>query len=108
MNALRRHRHEVISAPTVDHDSIVLIRDATIRQRIRIRGQVLGVRVRPTDTLPSFVVRLGDESGSINLVWTGRRSVGGVSLGRFLVAVGTLVSSADGPCIYNPEYLLES
>lgn len=107
MNPPQRRRHEFKSGPTVDSDSTVFIRDAEIRQRVRIRGQVLGVRVRPSDTLPSFVVRLVDESGSINLVWTGRRSVGGISLGRFLVAVGTLVPSADGPCIYNPEYFLE-
>ena len=108
MFRLRRRLHDAAVPIAVDREPTVLVRDAELRQRVRIRGQVLGVRVRPSDTLPTFVVRLGDDSGSINLIWTGRRGIGGVSLGRFLVAEGTLVSSPDGPCIYNPEYALEA
>ena len=69
MFRLRRRPHDAGVPIAVDREPTVLVRDAELRQRVRIRGQVLGVRVRPSDTLPTFVVRLGDDSGSINLIW---------------------------------------
>lgn len=78
------------------------------REPVTIVGQVLGIRIRPSEELPTLVVRLGDDSGSVTLVWTGRRSVGGVTLGRRLRVEGTPVRSPDGVCIYNPVYSLLS
>ena len=76
----------------------------TEREPVSIAGQVLGIRIRPSDELPTLVVRLGDESGSITLVWTGRGAIGGVSLGRRMRVEGTPVHTMDGVCIYNPVY----
>jgi hypothetical protein len=84
------------------------IADLREREPVTVVGQVLGIRIRPSDELPTLVVRLGDESGSVTLVWTGRRSVGGVTLGRRLRVEGTPVRSPDGVCIYNPVYSLLS
>jgi hypothetical protein len=78
----------------------------TAREQVTIVGQVLGIRIRPSDELPTLVVRLGDESGSVTLVWTGRGAVGGVSLGRRMRVDGTPVHTNEGVCIYNPTYTL--
>lgn len=82
------------------------IAELTEREPISVVGQVLGIRIRPSDELPTLVVRLGDESGSITLVWTGRGAIGGVSLGRRMRVEGTPVHTMDGVCIYNPVYTL--
>lgn len=84
------------------------VADLREREPVTVVGQVLGIRIRPSDELPTLVVRLGDDSGSVTLVWTGRRSVGGVTLGRRLRVEGTPVRSPDGVCIYNPVYSLLS
>lgn len=78
----------------------------TAREAVTIVGQVLGIRIRPSDELPTLVVRLGDETGSVTLVWNGRGAVGGVSLGRRLRVTGTPVRTNDGLCIFNPVYTL--
>ena len=36
----------------------------------------------PTDGQPTLDVSITDGTGTINAVWTGRRSIGGISLGR--------------------------
>jgi hypothetical protein len=92
-----------VDDPSVDCTAI----DAIVpREHVKLCGRVLGIRVRPTDTLPAYVARLGDDSGSITIVWTGRRSVGGVGLGKRMLVEGTPVASPDGLCIYNPVYTL--
>lgn len=78
----------------------------TARDRVTVIGQVLGIRIRPSDELPTLVVRLGDETGSVTLVWNGRGAIGGVSLGRRLRVEGTPVHTNDGVCIFNPVYTL--
>ncbi|NBN89199.1 MAG: nucleotide-binding protein [Actinobacteria bacterium] len=108
MGILRRRQ---LPAPAPDDSSSMsigttLIGRLTVRVPVTIVGQVLGIRIRPSDELPSLVVRLGDDSGSVTIVWTGRRSIGGVTLGRRLRVEGTPVRSAEGVCIYNPMYQL--
>lgn len=85
---------------------VTSIGDIVERRHVAIAGQVLGIRVRPSDTLPTYVARIGDDSGSITVIWTGRRTVGGVGLGRRIRLEGTPVKSPDGLCIYNPTYTL--
>ena len=99
----REQAVEVVDDPTI---GCVAIANVVARDHTRLCGQVLGIRVRPSDTLPAFVARLGDDSGSITIIWTGRRTVGGVGLGRRVCVEGTPVQSPDGLCIYNPTYRL--
>ena len=107
MGLFSRKRTAESEAPVDDPTSGCTAIDAIVtREHVRLCGQVLGIRVRPSDTLPAYVARLGDDSGSITIVWNGRRSVGGVGLGKRLLVEGTPVSSPDGLCIYNPVYTL--
>ena len=102
-----RRSHDVVAAPA-HRDSATAIAHVVPREHVTISGQVLGIRVRPSDTLPTYVARLGDDTGSITVIWTGRRTVGGVGLGRRIRLEGTPVKSPDGLCIYNPVYELLS
>lgn len=64
------------------------------------------MRARPTTGLPSLVVTVRDDTGSITAVWTGRRAIGGVTLGRRLVLEGVGVRTGHGLELWNPEYVL--
>lgn len=102
----RSSEPRVASLAVGEQPAVTAIGDIIERQHVRIAGQVLGIRVRPSDTLPTYVARIGDDSGSITVIWTGRRTVGGVGLGRRIRLEGTPVRSPDGTCIYNPVYEL--
>ena len=108
MGLFKRAKGHGAETPHVGNDAVVSTPIGSIvpREHVTISGQVLGIRVRPSDTLPTYVARLGDDSGSVTVIWTGRRAVGGVGLGRRIRLQGTPVKSPDGLCIYNPVYEL--
>ena len=80
--------------------------DIVERERTRVRGQVFRVKLRPSGGMPSLEVTLTDETGSVVAVWSGRRSIGGVGLGRVLIVEGVPVRTPDGLTFTNPAYEL--
>ncbi len=79
---------------------------ATPRRRIALEGQVTRMRARPTTGQPSLAVTISDESGSVTAVWTGRRSIGGITLGRRLIIEGVANRVGDRLEFSNPAYTL--
>ena len=65
-----------------------------------------GRTYRPATAKPVLVGQLFDGTGSVDLVWIGRRSIAGVTPGRHLIASGTVVAGRTRPTIYNPAYEL--
>ncbi len=53
------------------------------------------MRARPSSGEPSLVVTVTDDTGALTVVWTGRRAIGGVTLGRRLAVEG--VPRSVGP-----------
>lgn len=96
MGLLRRSR----AAEPEGHDAaaaigdVVALSDVVPRRRVRTTGQVVRMRARPTSGEPSLAVTLSDGSATITVVWTGRRAIGGVTLGRHLVVEGVCRSVA--------------
>lgn len=82
------------------------IADAAPRQRLKVEGQVIRMRARPTSGQPSLVVTISDGSGSVTTVWTGRRSIGGVTLGRRLIIEGVARIVGEQLEFTNPAYTL--
>ena len=80
--------------------------DAPARRRVRVCGQVTRMRARPTSGLPALAVSVTDESGTAVAVWTGRRAIGGIALGRRLAIDGVAVRRGDQLEFMNPEYIL--
>jgi hypothetical protein len=59
------------------------IGDLRWRRRVRVRGRVRDLRVRPTaDGVASLECTLVDDTGGITIALLGRRHIGGVTLGR--------------------------
>ena len=102
---LRLRRGDRSEQPTEPDDTVTIARISP-RSRVRIRGQVVQMRQRPASGLPSLVITISDGTGRAVAVWSGRRALGGVTLGRSLVIEGIPVATADGPVFHNPTYTL--
>ncbi|GGL22846.1 OB-fold nucleic acid binding domain-containing protein [Phycicoccus endophyticus] len=67
-------------------------------------GTVRTVTLPPRRSVPALVAEVWDGKGSVNLVWVGRRSIGGVEPGAFLRARGRVATHKGVPTIFNPSY----
>ncbi|MEE9965362.1 MAG: OB-fold nucleic acid binding domain-containing protein [Propionicimonas sp.] len=78
--------------------------ELTDRQMARLRGTITELTVKPREGMPWLEAELSDGSGSITLIWMGRREIPGVIAGRQMVVSGR-VSCVDGHrSLYNPRY----
>lgn len=84
----------------------VPLSEAPSRQRIVVGAQVISIRIVPASGRPVLEVRISDDSGRALVRWTGRRSIGGVSLGRRLLIEGVATHGPDGLVFVNPAYTL--
>ena len=78
--------------------------DLQDRQEAVVAGTVRAVTLRPRVNVPALVVDLYDGSRTINLVWLGRRTIGGVEPGTYLRATGRVTYTRGIPTIFNPAY----
>ena len=74
------------------------------RQEATVAGTVRAVTLRPRVNVPALVVDLYDGSRTINLVWLGRRTIGGIVPGTYLRATGRVTYSRGVPTVFNPAY----
>lgn len=80
--------------------------DLTGRARVRLVGSLRSVTLRPRAGVPALEAELFDGTGSVVLIWLGRREIAGIDAGRTLRVEG-LVSCTDGrKVMYNPTYEL--
>jgi hypothetical protein len=56
--------------------------------------------------VPTLEAELYDGSGSVILVWLGRRQIAGIEPGRTLTARGRIAENQGRGVIYNPWYEL--
>ena len=74
------------------------------RHWVHVAGTLRAVTLRPVGGVPTLQAELWDGTGTVSLVWLGRRRIGGIEPGRRVVARGR-VTVADGRrVIYNPIY----
>ena len=76
------------------------------RQRATVAGRVRAIRVQPWGGNPALECTLADETGSITIVFFGRREVGGVRLGTIMSATGTVGEHHRMRAILNPDFQL--
>jgi hypothetical protein len=77
------------------------------RTPVVVCGKVTRLRTRPAQGIPTFVITLRDETGFVTALWTGRRGIGGVTLGRTLCLEGVCTDGPDGATFMNPAYTLQ-
>jgi len=80
--------------------------DCRDRSPVTVFGTVRAITIRPRAGVPALEAELYDGSGSVTLVWLGRRTLSGVAAGRQLRATGRLTTAEGRRLIYNPRYEL--
>jgi RecG-like helicase len=94
-------RQRVVEA--VGANRISEVRD---RQFARMRGSIAILSMKPRGGTPWLEAEFTDGSGTVTLIWMGRRSIPGITAGRELIVSGR-VSFVDGERrLYNPFYEL--
>ncbi|MEX2290188.1 MAG: OB-fold nucleic acid binding domain-containing protein [Mycobacteriales bacterium] len=71
-----------------------------------VAGTLRAVTLRPRAGVPTLEAELYDGTGSVMLIWLGRRRIGGIECGRSLVARGRMTVHDGRPTLYNVEYEL--
>jgi hypothetical protein len=82
------------------------VAQCTKGEPVRVAGTLRAVTLRPLAGVPTLEAELYDGTGSITLIWLGRRRIGGIECGRSLVARGRLTIHDGRPTLYNAEYEL--
>lgn len=82
------------------------VADLPLRSQVTVCGTLRSVTLRPRAGVPALEAELYDGTGSLSLVWLGRRQITGVDPGR-RVRVRGLVTDVQGRrVIFNPGYEL--
>lgn len=71
-----------------------------------VTGRLRSVVYLPQGSAPTLEAELFDGSGSVVLVWLGRRQIAGIEPGRTLTARGRIAENSGRGVIYNPWYEL--
>jgi hypothetical protein len=74
---------------------------------VTVCGRLTAVRYTPRTNQPTLEAELFDGSGSITLVFLGRRRIAGIEPGRSLSVEGRLALRDHRKVIFNPYYTLE-
>ena len=82
----------------------IRIADAQLRDRVKIAGVVSRITVLPMEGNESLEALVSDGTGEITIVFMGRRSIPGLSLGTRLVVEGTLGEQRGHRRIVNPRF----
>lgn len=84
----------------------VSIEQAPDRTRVTVDGTLCSLTLRPRGGVPALEAELTDGTGTVTLIWLGRRRITGISPGRALRAEGR-ISVQDGVRVmFNPRYQL--
>lgn len=73
-----------------------------------VAGTLRSVVLRPLAGVPTLEAELYDGTGTVILVWLGRRRIRGIDPGRNLVARGRMTKREGKPTLFNPEYELRA
>jgi hypothetical protein len=84
----------------------VLAADCARGQEATISGRLRTVVYTSRTNLPTLEAELYDGSGSVTLVWLGRRRIAGIEPGRELTVRGRVAIRDDRAIIFNPYYQL--
>lgn len=82
------------------------IKDVPLRSRVLLAGEVQGLQVVPRAGSPSLEVTVGDGTGRVVAVFTGRRRLGGVDVGRRLLVDGVVRRDRARLVAMNPAYTI--
>jgi hypothetical protein len=84
------------------------VNQCSMGKPVCVAGTLRAVVLRPLAGVPTLEAELYDGTGTVMLVWLGRRRIRGIDPGRSLVARGRLTKREGKVTLYNPEYELKA
>lgn len=81
-----------------------LIEEIDRGKPIQVTGVVKSATVRPNTQVPTYEVEVFDGSGSLTVIWQGRKHVTGVEPGTRIEVEGRITFISGKPCLHNPVY----
>lgn len=85
-----------------------LIAQKSDRQIASLHGTLRSVTLRPRGGVPALEAELCDGSGSVFVVWLGRRRIEGIEPGKQVTVYGRLGLRDGDPILFNPRYELSA
>ncbi len=76
--------------------------------RAVVQGRIRHVVYTPRENVPTVEAELFDGSGTLELVWLGRRRIAGIEPGRSITVTGRIGEHDGRLAIYNPRYELRA
>ena len=86
----------------------VPINEAPDRELVTVQGTLRTVTLRPRGGVPALEAELYDGSGTITVLWLGRRRIGGIFPGRSIRVTGRIGVHDGVRVMFNPRYDLRS
>ncbi len=83
---------------------LVSIEEAPDRQKVVVQGTLKTVTLRPRGGVPALEAELFDGTGSISVIWLGRRRIAGISSGCNIRVEGRIGVQDGVRVMYNPRY----
>jgi hypothetical protein len=80
------------------------ISDAPDREMVTVQGTLRTVTLRPRGGVPALEAELYDGTGTITVLWLGRRRIAGIFPGRAIRVTGRIGVHGGERTIYNPRY----
>ncbi|HEX3462273.1 MAG TPA: amino acid permease [Acidimicrobiales bacterium] len=99
-------RRSVMDKRLIEVEGATRMCDLTYRQRTVVAGRVRSVRVQPWSGAVALECTIVDETGALNLVFLGRRSLPGIEPGTQLRAEGMIGKHKGRLAVINPMYEL--
>lgn len=87
-------------------DRLDRIGDAPDRERVTLQGTLRTVTLRPRGGVPALEAELYDGTGTLTVIWLGRRRISGIQPGRSLKVRGRIGRHDGHRILYNPRYEL--
>jgi hypothetical protein len=78
------------------------------REQVCIVGTLRTVTFRPHAGVPALEAELWDGTGTVDVIWLGRRQIPGINPGRTLRLRGRITTLRGHRAIYNPIYELKA
>jgi len=85
-----------------------LIEEIDRGKPIQVTGVVKSATVRPNTEVPTYEVEVFDGSGSLFVIWQGRKHVTGIEPGTRIEVEGRITFLSGKPCLHNPVYRILS
>jgi hypothetical protein len=82
--------------------------DVEDRCEVTLAGTLKTVTLHPRGGIPALEAELYDGSGTVLLVWLGRRRILGIEPGRAVLVTGRISTHDGSRVIFNPRYELRA